>query len=307
MATTSRKGSLTRLIAKPIQLIPSGSRAFIYDVVLSPPALRWLTNRALRMVLPETTRVGDVVLSLNREDPVVSGSIALGSFEPGETAFVWQRCPPGAVFVDVGANIGYYTAIAAQAVGADGRVFAIEPEERNFTYLARTVRENSLVQVELVRAAAAEATDRRSLFLSRDNAGDHRLIGEEGREIVRVDTVRIDDLLDDEHLRATVIIKIDVQGAEGLVLEGASRTLREASNLTVITEFWPYGLRRADIDPVDFLERLQRYGGSIFRLAEPTGELETIRDRSGFVRSHEGRTHSTVVLLKDNTSDMRSA
>ena len=85
---------------------------FVYTVLLKPRPLRRAANAAIRAMLPQRVRVGGATVWLNPDDPVISGALTLGQFERGEIAFFRSRFGADMTFVDVGANVGLYSAIA---------------------------------------------------------------------------------------------------------------------------------------------------------------------------------------------------
>src|SRR5690242_1737917 len=108
---------------------------FIYTVVLRPRVLKSLANAIILAVIPARVKRHGAVVVLNPEDPVVSGALATHIYEKPETKFFCQVCRPGMTFLDVGANVGYYTALAIARVGDRGKVIALEPDPENFQYL----------------------------------------------------------------------------------------------------------------------------------------------------------------------------
>src|SRR5581483_7047395 len=89
--------------------------------------------------------------------------------------------------------------------------------------------------------------------------GDHRLYNSsDGREAVVVETVRLDDFFHGKEA-AIDLIKMDIQGAEMAALEGMADTLRRVARLTLITEFWPDGLKNSGFSPEEFLRTLTRH------------------------------------------------
>ncbi|MGH7898205.1 MAG: FkbM family methyltransferase [Candidatus Binatia bacterium] len=132
----------------------------------------------------------------------------------------WIR--PGASVIDVGANIGFFTVELARWVSGGGKVLALEPDPLNYGRLERTLaRVGVAARVEAIQAAAAEAPGEGFLELNPDNPADHKL----GPSGVRVRFVTIDDLVRERSWPVVSLIKIDVQGAEPRVLEGARETL----------------------------------------------------------------------------------
>ena len=90
---------------------------FVYCYLLRPWPLRQLTNWTIRKLLPKQVEIHGATVVLNPTDPVVSGALHFGVYEKAETRFFQSACRDGMTFLDVGANLGYYTALAARAVG----------------------------------------------------------------------------------------------------------------------------------------------------------------------------------------------
>jgi FkbM family methyltransferase len=195
-----------------------------------------------------------------------------GIWEPLATRSFLEPLRPGAVAVDVGANLGYYTVLAGAAVGAEGRVVAVEPEPRNAALLEENVRLNGFDdRVEIVAAAAGEAEGSTLLYLGEANLGDHRAFDSgDGRKAIEVPIVALDDL---PALAGRVdLVKIDVQGAEAAVLRGARRLIeRNRDHLVMLVEFWPQGIRLAGDDPAEVIAALE--GFRVWSIDEEAGAL----------------------------------
>jgi FkbM family methyltransferase len=130
---------------------------------------------------------------------------------------------PGSTVVDVGANIGFFSLRFASWVGQTGRVIAIEPETRNIASLRRRVdRAGQSDVVTCVQAAAADRSGEVRLALNPGHPGDHHL-SDDGEPVA---AVTLDELAADDPRRVT-LIKIDVQGAESMVLAGARRVIAQ--------------------------------------------------------------------------------
>lgn len=160
----------------------------------------------------------------NATDPHIGRSLDLyGEYSELESALFTLVLKPGMVAIDVGANIGCFTVIMARKVGPDGLIVAIEAQQTIFQTLCANVALNALANVQTIHAAAgAEAG---SIIVPQINYfdagyfGDVELGGYDEGEPVPV-TV-IDALL----LEACHLIKIDVEGMEGAVIEGAKETI----------------------------------------------------------------------------------
>jgi len=158
---------------------------------------------------------------------------------------------PG-TFIDVGANIGLVCVPVIERTHAQGVCF--EPEPQNFSYLSRNVARHGLSERISCHALACHAASgTMQLSLSEDNLGDHRLqrpdvdaahaafgADTQSRATLWVKTERLDDVLRDVALPKPVVMKVDAQGSEASIFDGAVETLARVDH--VITEFWPRGI-----------------------------------------------------------------
>lgn len=159
------------------------------------------------------------------------------------------------VFVDIGANIGTTVIPAVKSFGAR-HGYAFEPEVTNVKLLRQNVIENDLEElVTVVPVALSDVNEDGILEIASTNWGDHRVrkdprqlagrFGEQERPTITVRLRRFDDVCRELNLDLTDIglVWMDVQGHEAYVFSGAESLLR--SDVPVVTEYWPYGLRRA--------------------------------------------------------------
>ena len=195
------------------------------------------------------------------------------AYEPEELDLLRKCLKPGANFLDIGGNIGYFTIIAAKHVGPLGKVIAFEPEPHNFEILRRNVELNKLRNVMIENYAAVDQEKTLTLYLSSYNFGDHRIFDSDDDSIEnlghRQQSIDVQGVCLDEYLRekgfSPDFIKIDVQGAEKAVLSGLVRTLAECKDIQLLLEFWPYGMRQFGTDPSDVLSMLTGLGFHIFQ------------------------------------------
>jgi FkbM family methyltransferase len=229
-------------------------------------------------------------------DQFVSARItARGSWEPFETRIMVSLLRLGDVFIDIGANIGWYTAVAGLIVGPQGRVFAFEPENDNADVVDRNVAVNSLYNVKLFRCALSDATGTVKFIKSASNLGDHRIASGAGIEnAIEVPMDTLDHLvaLHGLDLGRTRIVKIDTQGAELMVFSGARNTFAGLpESCAMFVEFSPNLLRKHTPDSpegfirmLDFLSRDVFVVNTRFRTIHPIG-LDELRD---FAAKSEG-------------------
>ena len=237
--------------------LPPSLASFIYTVLLRPRLLRRLAQRMIRMLIPERLEIDGITLVLNPEDAIVSGNLALGCYETFNIEFFTALLRPSMFVMDVGANIGLYSAIASRHVGESGRVIAIEPSVENCRFIERTREFNRLGNLEIVGRAASDVSGPGVLYLNRDNKADHRIFDRTGRRPrVAVTLTTIDDLASELGLGRIDLLKIDVQGAEAAVFRGMSALLARSLHCRIFMEFWPWGIERSGNDPAKLLEML---------------------------------------------------
>jgi FkbM family methyltransferase len=153
----------------------------------------------------------------------------LGSYERHNQRLFSEKLHPGAVVLDIGANVGFFTLLASKLVGPAGRVHAFEPLPRNLYYLEQHIRLNEASNVT-VHSLAIASTTGTARFGDGENASQARLsnAGE-----IQVLTTSLDDLLASRRIPRPDFIKIDIEGAEGEALQGAA-TLLSGSPRTIV-------------------------------------------------------------------------
>jgi FkbM family methyltransferase len=269
---------------------------FIYTVLLKPRLLRAAANATLRAMLPRSIRRHGATIYLNPSDPVVSGSLALHVYEKPETRFFLSACQPGMTFLDIGANVGYYSALALARLQGRGSVIALEPDPDSYSYLLKTVAANG--PAICLPQAAADRSGLMRLFLNPDNKGDNRLYPNDlARGSIEVAVVTVDSLLAELGVASVDLIKVDVQGYEGHVFRGMTETIHRSPRLTILSEFWPQGLRDAGTDPLRLLTDLEDQGLRLFELM-PNGSCASLTSKASLISRFTGRRYTNIVATK---------
>lgn len=228
----------------------------------------------------------DAYGSLLKLDPADSLYLGSHDYEIYETKLLVGLCRPGDVAVDVGAMIGYYTLILAKNVGPGGRVFAFEPDPRNFELLSENVAMNDYQHVTLRQAVVGDRSGRTELFpASEEMRGDNRAYPTPGRDPVPVDMVALDDVVDGP----VDIVKIDVQGFEVQVLDGMEDLIGRSKQLTMLVEYAPPWLVDAGTDPGDLLRRLRGLGFALFEIDEEGRQVRPTEIASLLARSEDSK------------------
>lgn len=210
-------------------------------------------------------------LHLERDVVVTTYLAVHGYWEKMETQMVHRYVKPGMRVLDIGANIGYHTILAAGLVGEKGRVVAIEPGDDNFKLLSRSVAELPYKNVELVHGGAWHTSGEIQLYVSEESPSDHKVYdSSEGRPTETITAVAIDDMFPDEKFD---FLKMDIQGAEGHAFKGMRKVLRNHPPTAMVLEFCPGNLATAGTPAPEIYAFLMELGYSTFRIDE---ELEKI-------------------------------
>jgi FkbM family methyltransferase len=163
---------------------------------------------------------------------------------------------PGAIVADVGANIGIYSEFLSGCVGLAGMVHSFEPSPDNFRRLCAATRK--LSNVLLSQAAVGEHSGESKLYISEKLNVDHRtyLADGDSRHMVPIQMVALDDYF--KPGQRVDLIKMDIQGYELHALRGAKRVLEENTDINLLLELWPSGLKQARGSWEELVETLKR-------------------------------------------------
>jgi FkbM family methyltransferase len=167
-----------------------------------------------------------------RDRFISRGILKYGNWEPEVTSLLFRLLQGDADFIDVGANIGWHSIVAAHRLGRRGRVHSFEPERKNLEKLHTNVALSRLGNVVVNGWALSDVAHEGSLSLHRTNLGDHRLGERAHRDAVPVAVRRLDDYTIE--MGRPLVIKIDVQGSECRMLKGAEVLLRDRRREVVI-------------------------------------------------------------------------
>lgn len=196
----SNKSNLGRLLRIPLRLVP---RSAIVPILQGPlRGKRWIVG------------------SQNH-------GFWLGSFEAQKVRVFCSTVSHGDTVYDIGANVGYYTLLAATLIGSEGKVVAFEPVTHNLAYLRQHLQMNHVANAYVVPAAVSDACGYHSFDESTSHAKGH--LSNAGE--LTVETVTVDHFTTTHRNLTPTCLKIDVEGAEFQVLQGATSTLQKAKPL----------------------------------------------------------------------------
>jgi FkbM family methyltransferase len=214
---------------------------------LRPPSFRGKV-RLLEALVPKTgERCANIFGSRIKLDLSDHGQrwIYFGGYERQETKWVTRWLQPGMTVIDVGANVGYYTLLAASCVGPTGKVFAIEPSPYAYARLKETVAANALSQVVTLQAALGSAGGEGVLYMPPSGNHSPSMVLCDQEDYWRVPLRTLDDCLEEWGLERVDLLKMDVEGFEPQVLRGARLALSTGKIRTLLCELNDWLLRRA--------------------------------------------------------------
>lgn len=193
-----------------------------------------------------------------------------GVWEPDVTAFIASRLRPGDTFVDVGANIGYHTLVAARQLEGRGTVVAIESSPKIYQLLQRTLADNgAAAMVRSVNRAASDAVGEVAIYagptqnigLSTTVAG--RGLPSEGA----IPTAPLGELLEAQEMATARLVKIDVEGAEVAVLRGLAAIVPQCpADVEIVVELSPLWWSDQTLTPQDVLAPFVAAGFHVYTI-----------------------------------------
>jgi FkbM family methyltransferase len=192
----SRVSFLGKALRAPLSLIP---KTAVFPVLQGPLAgRRWIVGSATH-------------------------GAWLGTYEYEKQRIFARTIQAGMVVFDLGANVGFYSLLAAIKTGARGRVYAFEPLSRNLGLLRRHLEYNDIRNVEIIAAAVSDSSGL-AAFEDQGHPSMGRLDPVGG---LQIRTVTLDEMVFQKGLLPPDLIKLDIEGGERRALEGARRVLEQ--------------------------------------------------------------------------------
>jgi FkbM family methyltransferase len=250
------------LAAAIVRRLPAGRYRLITFLCRRPPPPFLMHMR------PE---LGGAAYHCDLRDAVSREVCFAGKYEPQETAIVQSILRQGMTFVDVGANWGYFTLLAAHLVGPTGRILSLEPDPRLFSLLREAAERNRLHQVTALQVAAAHTVATLKLAGFDETSGNfgvsHLLPnGANAGHCYDVSAEPLDAILQQRGLHTADLMKIDIEGAEDMALQGLQDSLNNGKVKRVLLELHPVQLAQQGSSPEAVAGRLERAGYRGYRV-----------------------------------------
>ncbi len=213
-------------------------------------------------------------LFIDSNDKVAVETYLKSEYEPGTTNFLKKILKKGMNVINIGANIGYFTLLAAREVGPEGRVFAFEPFPHTVELLKKNVLVNGFENVEIESKAVSNKTDFATLLTGGSSL--HNFISKKKfpqLTEIKVPTITVDEFLKNKNINIDLIF-IDAEGQEPLIFEGMKNTFQN-KNLEIVFEYNPFTLNFSDTNPDDLLDPILEMGFHMYRIDENTSSLKS--------------------------------
>jgi len=174
-----------------------------------------------------------------------------------ERAWIKSNVTPGMEVADIGANVGDYTEFMARLVTQTGLVHSFEPDKNNYEKLVRLSRKWK--HIRTYNSAVSNEDSTTTFYTSRYLNTDNRIYPDESvlSESYEVETVRLDSVFACDQLD---FIKMDIEGAELLALQGGEALLKNSKKLKILLEVWPYGLKKSGASFEALIQALEGAG-----------------------------------------------
>jgi FkbM family methyltransferase len=256
---------------------------------------------------PRLIELDDFKIYIRRNDFFIGAVIAdTKNYEPYVTDEIRRLLKPGMVFIDIGANIGYFALLAAALVGPAGRVYAFEPNPDNCRMIEMSVEANGFTNIQLFPNAVAEAKQRFNLDVGGTNSNG-RIIDFSPDAVpgqatpLLIEAVSLDDTL--PNLERVDVIKLDIEGAEPRAWQGM-RQIISRFRPTIVFEFSPALIPvTSHVSAESFLDEILSHQYDLYILerfkeksAQPQSKQQILN-----AQANSGLTHLDLAAIPRST------
>jgi FkbM family methyltransferase len=239
----------------------------------------------------------DIKLNLYK-DSSLSESLFKGDFEYQEVQFLNSFLKPNDVFIDIGANIGYFSIIASKRVASNGKVYSFEPTDKTYERLRQSLILNNCNNVHTYQVALSDKCEQREFTTSTDGFDAYNSLGSPSqgasfsKDIVQTQTF---DFFQKEHnIPTPTLIKIDVEGWEIPVIEGMKETLEKANAPFLIVEFTEDNAQLSGFTCADLYDLIISFGYSLYKYNWVRNELIKQDNKDYY-------SYTNLIAMKDDS------
>ena len=236
-----------------------------------------ISNLTISNPIISKTTLDEHTIFLNPNDKVCIETYAdVDSYDPGSTAILKKLLKKDMNVINIGANIGYFTLLAAREVGPQGKIFAFEPFPKTVELLQKNVDVNGYSNVDVVPMAVSDKTGTAKLSVggsSLHNVISSRIITE--MSLITVPQTSVDDFMSQKELSINFVV-IDAEGSEPFILNGMAKTIEKNLNMVIMIEYNPFTLELAGSTIENFMNVIANYGFMMYLINEVTLKITPI-------------------------------
>ena len=259
-----------------------------------------------------TVNFRGVQLALPTKDVIIAPGLVGNYYEKIELDILERLSAISSSFVDVGANLGLYSCIAANKMPSGGKVIAFEPVPENLGYLRRNLELNKQTsQITIEEQAVGQARGTIQIYLLEGSTCRHSPSAKNvfnSTTSITAPVISLDEYVQRKlPARPIKMIKIDVEGYEVAVLRGAHKTLRE-DKPTLFIEFVPENLLNCGFSPDEFLDLIFEIYDEVFLIDEPRATVRPCRKddlRRYSVRRYRHMNANLIAISTSNSTHHR--
>lgn len=282
-------------------------------LLLNTPVAHWKVTGIIRRKLfhsvygtgkengeTQITYFGVKLTFPSNDSGMVPGLVG-GFYEKHELTLFEKICKRSKYVVDVGANIGLYTTIAAKQ---GCMVSAFEPVPENIHYLQKNIADNNFTDSVTVHKKAVGATPGTAkIYLMPDSIGQHSMAQKVAgsSDSLDVEVITLDTYKPLQKKRCDVL-KIDVEGYDGYVLEGAEKLLAKQKP-TLFIEFVPLHLKNTGYDCMHFLNIIYKYYKQVYKIDERNGSRQIV-SKNDLIKTVTANRSTNLVALGAQHEEM---
>ena len=230
--------------AKPVARHIPGTRKLAWGMYNIIPREQWINIHGIPCLI-------------NIQEGIGTRLFSHGEYASARVSEIRKVVKKGDTVIDIGANLGYFTVLLASLVGPKGKVYAFEPDPRNFHLLQHTIKRNGWTHVIAEQKAVSNKAGEFVLYQTRSWTSN-TLAPNEHISTVKVQVITLDDFLSNEHHIS--FVKMDTDGSEPLAIQGMPQLIQRSPDLRVLAEYEPGNLKRYLSHPLDFITIAEQHG-----------------------------------------------
>lgn len=269
--------------------------------------IRKIETKISKYMRPEFVIIRGHKIYLDDSDALRLSSFGTEHHEEDENKIYEKYIKKGDVVLDVGAFIGDNSLDFAKLVGDKGKVYAFEANRKNWELLKKNIEANSYKNIVAVNLAVSNKTGKTKMYHNPFRSSSDRIYNKDSLNnplnwrAEEIECTRLDDFIKGR----VDLLKIDIEGAEPLAIEGAKRILKENRNLKIMLEFSPSTVSNFGITGEKYLKNFIKLGFEIYELGDFMSNKQGRIDKKSikkFLETHKKEVLNIFLIKKGHKS-----